>query len=416
MQLSPLSASNPDINANIGPCSAPILNADDVALRQQQNLSACQSLSNSAIHLLNNQNPASNLLVSGPHNPLAAHFPLASNSALTGSLDSLASSNFSGNTPITALAALQQQQLLQRLTAATTSAQSPLARHPLAGHPLMMAAAQIYGTASLVQNPANPGLNVISNGLNSHSSSSNASPTASLNSRANSALVSDLSVPHSTPGNAALLSYLQQQAVQTAAHGVNNSSSMTMNGFMHHQASAAAPGQVSVFPSSLAPNQPLLIPNSALLSPFAGVSPILSPIPFAQSASPGPHGQLGATTALAPGSLQSQLASQAVLALQQQQKESTGKEIILTGPEGSNLFIYHLPQEFVDRDLADLFIRFGTVISAKVYVDKATNQSKCFGFVSFDNPISAQTAIQQMNGFQIGNKRLKVQLKRPRGK
>ena len=36
------------------------------------------------------------------------------------------------------------------------------------------------------------------------------------------------------------------------------------------------------------------------------------------------------------------------------------------------------------------------------------------GFVSFDNPGSAQTAIQSMNGFQIGMKRLKVQLKRPK--
>ncbi|KAK2091355.1 hypothetical protein P7K49_030639 [Saguinus oedipus] len=35
-------------------------------------------------------------------------------------------------------------------------------------------------------------------------------------------------------------------------------------------------------------------------------------------------------------------------------------------------------------------------------------------FVSFDNPASAQTAIQAMNGFQIGMKRLKVPLKRPK--
>uniref|UniRef100_A0A8C4IIZ0 RRM domain-containing protein n=1 Tax=Dicentrarchus labrax TaxID=13489 RepID=A0A8C4IIZ0_DICLA len=34
------------------------------------------------------------------------------------------------------------------------------------------------------------------------------------------------------------------------------------------------------------------------------------------------------------------------------------------------------------------------------------------GFVSYDNPVSAQAAIQAMNGFQIGMKRLKVQLKR----
>lgn len=49
------------------------------------------------------------------------------------------------------------------------------------------------------------------------------------------------------------------------------------------------------------------------------------------------------------------------------------------GPAGANLFVYHLPHDLTDADLATAFNPFGNVISAKVYVDKFTGESKGFG-------------------------------------
>lgn len=46
-----------------------------------------------------------------------------------------------------------------------------------------------------------------------------------------------------------------------------------------------------------------------------------------------------------------------------------------------------------------------------------SNQPLFFsGFVSYDSPASAQSAISMMNGCQLGGKKLKVQLKRDNNK
>jgi CUG-BP- and ETR3-like factor len=81
------------------------------------------------------------------------------------------------------------------------------------------------------------------------------------------------------------------------------------------------------------------------------------------------------------------------------------------GPTGANLFIHHLPYDLTDADLATAFNPFGNVISATVIVDRYTGESKGFGFVSYDSITSAELALEQMNGFQLGNTRIYVERK-----
>lgn len=49
------------------------------------------------------------------------------------------------------------------------------------------------------------------------------------------------------------------------------------------------------------------------------------------------------------------------------------------GPSGANLFVYYLPGSLSDTDLATAFAPFGEVLSAKVYYDRDTGESKGFG-------------------------------------
>lgn len=67
-------------------------------------------------------------------------------------------------------------------------------------------------------------------------------------------------------------------------------------------------------------------------------------------------------------------------------------------------------------DMFHLFSPFGNLISVRIMVEKDTGRSRGFGFVSFDNPESAALAIKELNGYSIGNKRLKVQHKQIRPK
>lgn len=52
------------------------------------------------------------------------------------------------------------------------------------------------------------------------------------------------------------------------------------------------------------------------------------------------------------------------------------------GPPGSNLFLFHLPNNMKDSELFTLFKKFGNILSTRVMTEK-NGKSKGIGFVSF---------------------------------
>lgn len=84
------------------------------------------------------------------------------------------------------------------------------------------------------------------------------------------------------------------------------------------------------------------------------------------------------------------------------------------GPDGANLFIFHIPNHFTNLDMYQIFCPYGNLLSVRIMVEKDSGRSRGFGFVSYDNLDAAALAIKELNGFAIGNKRLKVQHKQIR--
>ena len=80
--------------------------------------------------------------------------------------------------------------------------------------------------------------------------------------------------------------------------------------------------------------------------------------------------------------------------------------------QSNDLFVFYLPVEWTEEDLYMNFQKFGSIVNAKVAMDKNTGKSKGFAFVSYENSASAANAIKSMNGFAVLGKRLKVQYKK----
>jgi RNA recognition motif-containing protein len=72
------------------------------------------------------------------------------------------------------------------------------------------------------------------------------------------------------------------------------------------------------------------------------------------------------------------------------------------------IFVAGLPYDLDDAELEEIFEKFGTIVSAKVAIDKETGKSKGFAFVEMKNREEGLEAIEGLNDISLGKKPLVV--------
>ena len=80
----------------------------------------------------------------------------------------------------------------------------------------------------------------------------------------------------------------------------------------------------------------------------------------------------------------------------------------------NKLFVGGLAWATDDAGLRSAFEEFGEVTDAKVILDRDTGRSRGFGFVTFSDSASANTAAEGMNGASLDGRSLRVDLAQDR--
>jgi len=79
----------------------------------------------------------------------------------------------------------------------------------------------------------------------------------------------------------------------------------------------------------------------------------------------------------------------------------------------NKIFVGSLPWSINNDSLKELFSKYGEVTEAVVIMDRETQKSKGFGFVTFSTPEAAQKALE-MSGQEVDGRAIVVNIAKPR--
>ncbi|KAK7315387.1 hypothetical protein VNO77_33933 [Canavalia gladiata] len=205
--------------------------------------------------------------------------------------------------------------------------------------------------------------------------------------------------------------YVNFSNAQDAAHAMEHLNFTPLNGksirimFSHRDPSIRKSGYANVFIKNL----DTAIDNKALHDTFAAFGTVLSSKVAADS-----NGQ-----SKGHGFVQFDSEESAMNAIKQLNGMLINDKKVYVGlfvrgqertrangsPKFTNVYVKNFPETYTDEDLKQLFSTYGTITSAVVMKDM-NGKSRCFGFVNFQSPDSAATAVERLSGTAIHDEKV----------
>lgn len=74
----------------------------------------------------------------------------------------------------------------------------------------------------------------------------------------------------------------------------------------------------------------------------------------------------------------------------------------------------NLPFSFTEDDVKQLFEGHGSVTNVKIVIDRETNRSRGFGFVTMEDEAEVNAAVEALSGKEVNGRSLVVNVARPR--
>ena len=79
-----------------------------------------------------------------------------------------------------------------------------------------------------------------------------------------------------------------------------------------------------------------------------------------------------------------------------------------------NIYVGNLNYRVQEEDVKDVFETYGNVSSVKLISDRVTGRAKGFGFVEMENDQETLDAIENLDGFQLMEREMRVNQAKPR--